>query len=567
MDAARQQIQQPGAAGSGAAASDRLRQFESAIDRRRATQQGQRLPEVSTTDSTTGGEVAGSSTVSFQLNGITYPDFPPREFSEENGNFDQITDIYESFIGKDITIGGLREIANRIEQLYRESGFLATRVIIPPQSIDGGIAELQVHEGRIVHYEVNGDIGPVKKQIAALLDNLITNKAARRTDIERYLLLARDLPGISLTGTLRSAGDSLPGGVILVVDTARKPVDGFIQLQNRNAQSTGAVTLSAGAAANSNTEYAERIGAIGLAALEVPEQFSGFASAEMSVGNDGMVVRMNATYGLAEPGDALEPLDLNLDSFSVEAEAEYPLVRSRRISVWSRGGFEFSDLRASVGDKPDDDELFDDQLRVLYAGLRGIWFAPLGGRAEFDLEFRRGIDYFGASDGPKFARSRTDGRAEFLLARGDVSYAQPIWPFFELYGKVGFQISDGPLLSYEEMVLGELTFGRGFEPGAITGDEGFAVTGEIRFFPPGIDLPWLDRLELYGFYDFGRLYDDGDPTGQNFEELMSAGFGARFQLLEMLYGDIYFASPQTDALSTVGERPDGTVKFTLTQFF
>ena len=523
-------------------------------------------------DDRTDASASGTSTVSFRLNGIEFPEFPPREFSKKRGNFTQISEIYDTFLGKEVTIGDLREIANRIEKLYREEGYLATRVLIPPQTIEGGIAQLQVHEGRIIHYEINGDIGKVKDQIAALLDNLLTEKAARRSDVERYLLLSRDLPGISLTGTLRSAGDSLPGGVILVVDTARKAVDGFVQVQNKNAKPTGSVTLAGGVASNSETEYAERVGAIALAALDVPEQFSGFASAEMSVGNDGLVVRLETVYGMAEPGDELEALDLNLDSFTVKAEAEYPLVRSRGFSLWTRGGFEYADSRSSIGDKPDDSEFFDDQLRVLYAGFRGIWFGPFRGQAEFDLEFRKGIDFFGSSAtvgsfASGAARSRSDGKAEFELIRGELSYLQPIWPFFKLYGKVAAQWSDDPLLTYEEMAFGELTFGRGFEPGTITGDQGFGITGELRFQPPGMDLPWLDDLEFYGFIDYGRAYDFGEPTNREFEHLTSLGLGARFQILEMFYGDVYIAAPQSNGLSTLNDQPDTSLKFTFTQFF
>lgn len=512
--------------------------------------------------------IAGSSTVSFELTEIEFPEYPPLEYIDEDGNFDSIREIYESFIGTDVTIGGLREIGNRIEQLYREDGYLATRVIIPPQTIENGVAQLQVHEGRIIHYEVNGDIGPVKKKIASLLDNLITDKAARRSEVERYLLLARDLPGISLTGTLRSAGDNIPGGVILVVDTARKAIDGFVELQNRNAQSTGAFTLATGIAGNSKSEYAERVGGIALAALEVPEQFSGFGTAEMSLGNDGMVVRFEAIHGLVEPGDQLADLDLNVASFSALIEAEYPLVRSRRFSLWTRGGFELADTRTSLGDKPNDDELFDDQLRVLYAGAKGLWLAPLDGQMAFDIEFRKSMDFLGASVGPRLARSRSDSPTEdYALVRAEVSYSQPIWPFFELYGRAGFQLSDVPLPTYEEAVLGEFTYGRGFEPGAIVGDRGFGFAGEIRFTPPGMDISWLDRLEIYGFYDYGRIYDIGSPTGEEFEDLSSIGFGTRFQVLEMLYGDFYLAAPQTDGLSTLGITPDSTVKFTLTKFF
>lgn len=512
--------------------------------------------------------VAGSTSVSFQLNDIQFPEYPPIEYIDEDGEFGAVREIIEPFIGKDITIGGLREIGNRIEELYRDDGYLATRVIIPPQTIENGIAQLQVHEGRIIHYEVNGDIGPVKKQIAALLDNLITDKAARRIDVERYLLLARDLPGISLTGTLRSAGDNLPGGVILVVDTARKATDGFVELQNRNAQSTGPFTLAGGVATNSNSEYAERVGGIFLAAIDVPEQFSGFGTAEMSLGNDGLVVRMEAIHGLVEPGNQLEDLDLNVTSSSLLIEAEYPLVRSRRFSLWTRGGLELTDTRTSLGDKPNDDELYDDQLRVLFAGARGLWLAPLDGQLAFDIEFRKSAPFLGASAGPSLLRSRSDSPVDdYALARGEVSYSQPVFPFFELYGRVGFQISDVPLPVYEEAVLGEFTYGRGFEPGAIVGDRGIGFAGEIRFTPPGRDFTWLDRLEVYGFVDYGRVYDIGMPTGREYEDLSSIGFGTRFQALESLYGDFYLAIPQSEGLSTLGIKPNPGVKFTLTQFF
>ena len=112
---------------------------------------------------------------------------------------------YEEFLDQDVGIGELRVIADRIEQIYREDGFIAARVVVPPQTIEDGRPTFQVFEGRIVHYEINGDIGPVKELIAAYLENLITDKPARFDDIERYLLLARDIPGISLTGTLRPA--------------------------------------------------------------------------------------------------------------------------------------------------------------------------------------------------------------------------------------------------------------------------------------------------------------------------------------------------------------------------
>ncbi|MEO1494840.1 MAG: POTRA domain-containing protein [Pseudomonadota bacterium] len=498
-----------------------------------------------------------NSTFSFTLNGLNIAGlsvYDPEDFD----------DIVGDFLNTEVTLGSLREISNRIERRYRSDGFVATRVIIPPQAIRDGTPTLEVFEGKIIHYEINGEIGPVKKQMASLLDNLLTDEPARWTDLERYLLLARDLPGISLTGTLRSAGDSAPGGVILVVDAARKPIDGFVNLQNRNAEPTGTFTISGGAAANSNTEYAERIGGVALLALEVPEQVTGFASYEQSIGNDGMIVRFTGTHGFSEPKDALRDLELSTSTTILNVALEYPVVRSRDVSIWTRGGVEFSDQRTSASGQ----ELFDDQVRLLFAGARGLFLPPLGGVSEFDFELRQGLSTWGA---PKISagRSRADATPDFTVVKGSISHTQPVPPFFEIFGSFEGQHSNKPLPTIEEMSLGELTVGRGYEPGSLTADTGFGVIGELRFFPPGVEAWWLDSFQVYGFLDYGRAYDIGNPTNNpaGFEELASGGFGIRFQVFETFFGDVYYAQPTTRGLSTSERQPEPTVKFTLTKFF
>ncbi len=496
-----------------------------------------------------------TSAYSFVLRGLEIANSTVYEDADLQG-------IYEPFLDTEVTIGGLREIANRIERRYRDDGYVATRVIIPAQAIKNGAVRLEVFEGKIIHYEINGEIGPVKKQIAGLLDNLLTDEPARWSELERYLLLARDLPGISLTGTLRPAGETSPGGVILVVDTARKPVDGFASLQNRNAQPTGAFTVSGGVAFNSNTEFAERLGAVALLALEFPEQISGFFSYDQGLGDEGLRFQLSGIFGFSEPTDELSSLDLISDTTILTAELEYPIVRSRGFSLWTRGGFEYEDQRVSIGKAHT--ELFDDQVRVLYGGARIVALPPLGGVTQFDVEVRQGLEDFGAS-----AASKPDASENFTLVRAQASHLQPIPPFFEIYLEAHAQRSSEPLPAVEEMSLGELTTGRGFEPGALSGDNGLAVRGELRYFPPGLDAWWLQDFSVFAFYDYGMIDDFGNPTGvpQGYEQLASGGFGVRFQALETVFGEFYYAQPVTRSLSSSARRPDGGVKFTLTKFF
>ena len=512
--------------------------------------------------------------MTFRLNGVNLTGATAYDREE----FDE---ILQDFLGKDVSLGSLREIGNRIERKYREDGYVATRVIIPPQAIQDGVPRLEIYEGKIIHYEINGEIGPVKERIALYLDNLLTDEPARWEELERYLLISRDLPGISLTGTLRSAGDSTPGGVILVVDAARKPVDGYVNVQNRNAAATGPWTLSGGASFNSNTKWGERLGFVGLVSLQEFEpivddrpfeQVSTYFIFETAIGDEGLRLKISNTNGFAKPGDELFETKLETDTTVFRVELNYPAVRSRRFSMWTRGGFDTADQRAVIAEQG----LFDDQVRTLFLGLQGVWFAPFGGITEFDFELRKGLDHFGA---PKYlgddvgrradARSRGDAEFDFTVVEATVSHRQPVLTYFEFFVEASGQLSSAALPSIEEWVLGTLTVGRGFEPGAITGDSGFGVVLEARYSPPGVDLWWLDNLQFYGFLDYGRAYDIGNPTDspKGFEELASFGFGTRFQVFESVFGDVYLAIPQTRALSTSADRPNPTVHMTLTKFF
>lgn len=480
------------------------------------------------------------------------------------GDFDS---ILENYIGKNVTLAGLREIGNRIERKYRTDGYVATRVIVPPQAIRGGKPVMQIFEGKIIHYEINGEIGAVKKHIARLLDNLLTDKPATWSELERYLLLARDLPGISLTGTLRSAGDSSPGGVILVVDTALKAVDALVSVQNRNADPTGPWTVTLGVSQNSKTRFGERLGVVAIAAVQPIEQASAFALYEMGLGDEGLRLKLAFTQGQSEPRDDLFPLNLSAITTIGTAQLEFPIVRSRRLSLWTRGGLEFIEQRTSTRGV----QLFDDAVRVMFAGVQGIWFTPIRSSVEFDIQFRKGIMGFGAPD--RFSalqlRSRFDAEMDFSIVKGQLKFNQKLPPWFELGVTVLGQHASKPLPSIEEMSVGELTIGRGFEPGAVIGDSGFGYSIELRFKPPSVEAWWLNDLKFYTFYDYAQVWDRGNPTAapNGFEFVESVGIGARFQMFNTLFGDIYLAIPKSKALSTTSRRPHSTVKFTITKFF
>jgi len=503
----------------------------------------------------------GAEAFAFTLNGLAVTRatvYDPDDFKP----------LYEDFLGKEVTLGNLREIADRIEALYRDDGYVATRAIIPPQAISDGIPTIEVYEGQVVYYEINGEIGPVKKQIAKLLDNLITGKPAKWSELERYLLLARDLPGISLTGTLRSAGDTAPGGVVVVIDTARKAIDGFVNAQNLSAEPTGPETLSGGLAFNSNTAVGERVGFVALnTVLQPPEQLSGFLSYQRSLGGDGLLFKTSGTATRSRPGAELKEAKIVTDSLLMNFQLEYPLFRGRDFSLWTLGGFEYINQTSEASRS----EIYDDHVRVLMGGLRGV-YRPWGdGLSQFYVELRQGLKTYGATTEGGAGRSRPDARPDFLVVRGTIDHLQPIGPFWEIDVRGVGQWSSKPLASIEEMALGNLTIGRGYEAGTVTGDSGFGVATEVHFSTPDFVTDslkkYIDRVELYGFFDYARVYDENTPFSSSYQDVRSTGFGVRIQALRTFYADFYYAVPLEKGLEIEENDPKSGFYFNLTKFF
>ena len=92
------------------------------------------------------------------------------------------------------------EAADQLQKRYRDDGCLLARVVVPPQAVSDGVFRVRIVEGFVSQVQVQGDVGPVRKRVQAYLDRLTALRPARKQDIERYLLLVTDLPGVSAVG-------------------------------------------------------------------------------------------------------------------------------------------------------------------------------------------------------------------------------------------------------------------------------------------------------------------------------------------------------------------------------
>lgn len=180
----------------GAAAQQGIDQVEKRFDLPRAplSQAGRVIPEFDPL-----AAPPAASGVTFRLNDI--------EIVGNTAVSDaELRVLYVQLLGTDVSVGQLFAIANSVTAFYGQRGFPLSRAIVPAQEIDGsGVVRLQVIEGYVDQAIIEGP-GKENTLVRQHGEALTGERPISNRTLERHLLLADDLPGISAKSVLRSGG-------------------------------------------------------------------------------------------------------------------------------------------------------------------------------------------------------------------------------------------------------------------------------------------------------------------------------------------------------------------------
>jgi hemolysin activation/secretion protein len=197
----------------------------------------------------------------------------------------------------------------------------------------------------------------------------------------------------------------------------------------------------------------------------------------------------------------------------LNTELTRPLLRTLRDNLYGGLGFERVQQRTKLGGAGGSAPLNLDRISTAYVRFAGTSRRlRLDGTAASDfggfVELRKGLDLFDATetgviDAKGYAPSRFEGNARAFVVRGQFDAQFGLGPVFELAGQVRGQWTKDPLLNYDEFSIGNLTVGRGYDPGANTGDRAYSTSLELRAnVPTGRTI----ATQVYGFYEGIRLW-------------------------------------------------------------
>lgn len=464
-------------------------------------------------------------------------------------------------VGKTLPVASVCDIRDSAATVLRAQGYLAA-VQVPPQRIENGKLSFTVLMAKLVGFQVRGAAGKSEGIIGRYLKKIQDQPVFNINDAERYLLLARDLPGYDVRMTLRPAG-TVPGEVIGEVLVTRVPIEVEANIQNYGSQAVGRWGGLASVKFNGVLGQGDRTSLGFYATSDFDEQQVVQAGEEFKVGGEGLTLASHFTYAWSHPGLGAN-LNVRSRTLVANGEAHYPLLRTQANTLSGAVGFDYINQNTTVGGAA----LNADHLRVIYARLdaesvdpesitstTGYSAAEPRWRAGGSLTVRQGLDIFSASQRNDISLTRIEGNPQAFVARanGYIEFRPAPKLTFSIAPRA--QYSSDVVLAYEQVAGGNFTVGRGYDPGSHTGDSGYGLTNEVRI---GSLIPKSVRataVQAYAFLDADWVWNHASDRRQyNPESIYSAGGGVRVAWGEHMFVDAGVAVPLKTLVGEAGLR-------------
>jgi hemolysin activation/secretion protein len=438
------------------------------------------------------------------------------------------------YVGREIAVGDIFELARALTATYRREGYILSQVLVPPQSLADGVVTLRVVEGYVANVRVENG-GDARDTLAALGEKIRASRPLQAAVLERYLLIANELPGVQVRSVL--APSQAPGAADLILLVSPKRVEGYVSLDNYGSRYLGPGQLSASVAVN-RVAGDDQLRVLATAAGPSEMGYGELAYSRVLT-TEGLRLGANVSTTHTRPGDALEPFEIRGRADAAGLSLAYPFVRSRNSSLLGRAAFDYRDIDSDIlGTR-----VLEDHIRALRLGVAWLQLDRLDGQNTLYVEYSRGL---GGTKPDDPLKSRAGASGEFSKAIFDYERFQPLGGSFGVTLGLGGQWTSEPLLSSEQFALGGRRFGRAYEPAELIGDRALAARIEPAYFGRG-SAGGLQSWQLYGFWDGGKVWYEDDPvSGQRpAQSLASAGFGTRLFAFRTISATLEAAWPLT----------------------
>ncbi|HXC55977.1 MAG TPA: ShlB/FhaC/HecB family hemolysin secretion/activation protein [Rhizomicrobium sp.] len=421
-------------------------------------------------------------------------------------------DATKAFIGQTVDAKAIGEIANKVSAAYASGGDVALyTVTVPDQDFAGGVLRLIVTEGYIEHVDVNGDVEGDVSRVVSLAGKLTVERPLRRSTLERYLSLIRDLPGLTVDAQLLAG--SAAGAVKLSLTLKQKDHALALSFNDGGSSLLGRFQVQADLTLyNLLREGEETTLSLGTSTIVSRYQYFALSHGE-ALDDEG--TRAGASYGY---------LHTRVPSFALDGTAQtaqvyisHPVIRSYDENLSLVASLDSIDSsNALLGQLLANEHVRAFRLSAGYSLTDPDWLLSLGASANF------GLDILGAGVGDPLA---ADSDFKKIVLQGRYNHLLGADWVVRLH--LVSQLASDRLPVSELYALGGAEFGRAFLSASALGDSAVAGSLEVGFAPKVLPS-WLTGTEFFVFADDGMTWYRARHAAAAIDfDLASAGAGIR----------------------------------------
>jgi hemolysin activation/secretion protein len=407
---------------------------------------------------------------------------------------ERVDNLLEYFTNTDISVKQINEAAAWVQRAYEEDGWFV-RVTLPEQDVTEGVVRIQVLEARLgeVVLDTEGATRVSPNVVQAIVNHPLSKGGVLNTrQVNRGLLLADDLAGVSVSGQLKSG--QAEGTTDVLVRAVDEPAMLFeFGLDNGSARSVGEWRALGAALLQSPAGWGESYFAQALKSLGAKYLRLGASAPLGSSGLKGTLALSRIDYKVVTKDDTGVVPNIKGSAQTFGADLAYPLVRSRAQNLYVSAGIEQRDYDSFV------DALKDNDYRVTaYSfGLSGNHFDSFGGASSNTYS----VVFVGGRIKKLDPSSNNDPATlgNYTKVRWAVSRQQAVAKGLTFFtGLQGQFTGSKPLDTSENISLGGPSGVRAYPVGEASGPQGVIANLELRW---ALSPEWL----ITPFVDLGRV--------------------------------------------------------------
>lgn len=238
--------------------------------------------------------------------------------------------LIKEYVGQELSMAGLNEVASVITRYYREKGYFVARAYIPAQEldIDNAIVEIAIIEGLYGEFTMKNSSLVNTHVVQGFMDRLKGGDVVSTLSLERQMLLINDLGGVIVTNAEIFPGKEVGQSDFTITVEDQSKYYGYAIADNYGSRYTGEYRLNVAGFVNSISKRGDVLGVSAMAS-NTGNLTNARISYDTHIGYDGLRANFALSQTDYKIGKEFKDLKIKGDTLSFDAGLSYPIIKTR----------------------------------------------------------------------------------------------------------------------------------------------------------------------------------------------------------------------------------------------